>query len=181
MLLGALSRGCRRGLLRGLRRDVANGSNRLGHPLASNVVRIDVRCRANNKTTFKQCQNAATKRKPLQHESKNENLQVRAPVCCGEPPLGPTSRHLRPRLYDTRRLDVRCRRVTGHPTSGGGRNVWTTARPPPPPRRHRRSGQVDGALAPGCSPSAVLPQGRGPPPVAFSLPLCLRWSGWDGS
>ena len=56
MLLGALSRGRRRGLLRGLRRGVSNDSNRLGFPLASNVVRVDVRCRADKKATFKQCQ-----------------------------------------------------------------------------------------------------------------------------
>jgi len=36
--------------------DLLNGSNRLCRPLASNVVRVDVRRRANSKTTFKQCQ-----------------------------------------------------------------------------------------------------------------------------
>ena len=54
---------------------------------------------------------------------------------CGEPPPDSTGRCLRPRLHDARRLDVRSRRVTGHPTSGGRRNVQTTARPPDQ-RRH---------------------------------------------
>ena len=70
------------------------------------------------------------KRKTSQHESKNANLQVRAPVRCGEPPPDPTGRCLRPRLYGVRWLDVRSRCVTGHPTSGGRRNVRTTVRPP---------------------------------------------------
>ena len=46
MLLGALSSGCRRRLLRGLQRGVPNGGYRLGRPLASNMVRVDIRCRA---------------------------------------------------------------------------------------------------------------------------------------
>jgi len=46
MHLGALSRGRRRGLLRGLWRSVPDGSYWLGRPLASNAVRIDVRGRA---------------------------------------------------------------------------------------------------------------------------------------
>ena len=66
-----------------------------------------------------------------QYGSKIENLQVRAPVRHGEePPPGPTGRCLCPCLYDTRRLDVWGRRVAGHPTSGGRRNVWTTAQSP---------------------------------------------------
>ena len=76
-----------------------------------------------------------TKCKISQYESKIKNLQVRAPVCRGEPSPGPTGRCLRPRLYDARRLDVRCRRVAGHPTSGGRRNVRTTVRPPDQIRR----------------------------------------------
>ena len=129
MLLGVLGHGCCRGFLRDLRCGVPSGSNGLGHPLACNVVRIDVRRRANNETTFKQCKNAATKRKISQRESKNANLQVRAPVRCGEPPPGPTGQCLRPRLYNARRLDVRCRRVTGHLTSGGRCNVRMAVRP----------------------------------------------------
>ena len=42
MLLDALSHGRRHGLLCGLLRGVPNGGNRLGRPLASNVVRVDV-------------------------------------------------------------------------------------------------------------------------------------------
>ena len=70
----------------------------------------------------------ATKRRTSQYESKIKHL-VRSPVCRGEPPPGPTSWCMRPRLYDARRLDARCRRVAGHPTSGGRRYVRTTARP----------------------------------------------------
>jgi hypothetical protein len=56
MLLGALSHGRHRGLIHGLRHGVSNDSDRLGRPLASNVVRVGVRRRANKKATFKQCQ-----------------------------------------------------------------------------------------------------------------------------
>jgi hypothetical protein len=61
MLLGTLSRGRRRGLLLGmllggLRHGVSNDSHGLGRPLAINVVRVDVRCRANKNVTFNQCQ-----------------------------------------------------------------------------------------------------------------------------
>ena len=52
MLLGTLSRGRRRGLLLGmllggLWHGVSNDSYGLGRPLASDVVRVNVRCRAN--------------------------------------------------------------------------------------------------------------------------------------
>jgi len=43
-------------LLGGQRRGISNDSHGLGHPLASNVVRVDVRCRANKNATFNQCQ-----------------------------------------------------------------------------------------------------------------------------
>ena len=67
MLLGALTHGCRRGLLCGLRRGVPNGSNRLGCPLASNVVRVDVQCRTNYKTTLNNVKNS----------NKMQNITVR--------------------------------------------------------------------------------------------------------
>jgi len=59
-----------------------------------------------------------------QYECKIKYLQVRSPVCCGEPPPDPTGWCLRPRLYD-----ARCRRVAGQPISGGRRYIQTTARP----------------------------------------------------
>ena len=71
-----------------------------------------------------------TKQRTSQYESKIKHLQVRSPVCRGEPPPGPTGWCLRPHLYD-----ARCRRVAGHPISGGRRNVRTTARPPDQTRR----------------------------------------------
>ena len=59
-----------------------------------------------------------------------KNLQIGAPVCrCEKPPPGPTSRRRRPCLSKTRRLGVWGRRITGHLTSSGRCNVWTTTRP----------------------------------------------------
>ena len=80
---------------------------------------------------------AATKRKIYRSTRvRLNNLQIGAPVRrCEEPPPGPTGRCRRPRLYDTRRLDVWGRRVAGHLTSGDRRNVWTTAQPPDQRRR----------------------------------------------
>jgi len=49
--------------------------------------------------------------------------------CCEEPSPSPTSRRRCPCLSNMRRLGVWCRRVAGHPTSSGRRNVRTTTRP----------------------------------------------------
>ena len=58
------------------------------------------------------------------------NLQIRVPMrCCEEPSPGPTSRRRCSCLSNTRRLGVWGKRVAGHSTSSGRRNVRTTTRP----------------------------------------------------
>jgi hypothetical protein len=68
VLLGTLSHGHRHGLLLelllgSLLRCVFDDNHRLGCPLASDVVGIDVRCRTKRNTTFYQCQKL-----PQQHK-----------------------------------------------------------------------------------------------------------------
>ena len=82
----------------------------------------------NNETTFKQCQKQ--QQKTERRSTKVKHLQVRSPVCCGEPPPGPTGWRLRSHLYD-----AWCRRVAGHRISGGRRCVRSTARSPDQRRR----------------------------------------------
>ena len=138
VLLGSLHRAHHRGLplglfLGGLLRGIFDDNRRLGRLLANDIVWINVRRGTNKNMTFYQCQK-------LQQQNKKQiggsvkmrlnNLQIGAHVChCEEPPPGPTSRRRHSCLSKTRRLGMWGRRVTGHPTSSGCRDVWTTARP----------------------------------------------------
>ena len=111
----------------------------------------------NNKTTFKQCQKQ--QQKTERRSAKVKHLQVRSSVHCGEPPPGPTGWHLRSCLCDTR-----CRRVAGHPISGGRRSVRTTTRPP----NQRR-----------CSLLLLVVVGGDPDePTAFRRLAALCWQRW---
>ena len=138
VLLGSLCRAHYRGLalglfLGGLLRGIFDDNHRLGRLLASGVVWINVRRRTNKNTTFYQCKKSQQQNKKQIGGSvkvRLNNLQIGAPVCrCEESPPSPTSRHHCPCLSKTRRLGVWGRRVTGHPTSSGRRDVWTTAWP----------------------------------------------------
>jgi len=183
MLLGTLGHGCCRGLPRGLRRGVPSGSNGLSHPLASNVVRIDVRRRANNKTTFKQCQNAKcrnTKVRMQTYRSERRcvavNLLLVLPVgAC--PPVSTTcvglSRGAGGSLV-TRPVVVGATsgRLRGLRTNDGAASSSSSSSSSIRTSRQRFGAWLlsDGSVA----------TGEGPPPVASSPPLCPRWSGWGG-